>query len=169
MVGGELPATPAPSGASPTRDRAARGLAVRSLNRERSMKNLIALEHMAEIGADVHLITQLITTLQALIVFPKERAEFGNKYKVPLPQLQDWPAFHHEHQGKVSTLADLLIAIRHSISHAGIRFSSESRRYEEVHLTFFNLYKKNIVWEGSINALELRTFCFRLCDFILHG
>jgi hypothetical protein len=36
MVGGELPATPAPSGASPTRDRAARGLAVRSLNRERA-------------------------------------------------------------------------------------------------------------------------------------
>ena len=136
---------------------------------ERSMKNLIALEHIARIGADVHLITQLITTLQALIVFPKERAEFGNKYKVPLSQLHEWPAFDHQHQGKVATLADLLIALRNSISHAGIRFSSESRNYVEVNLTFFNRYKGNLVWEGSINALELRTFCFRLRDFILRG
>jgi hypothetical protein len=131
------------------------------------MRNLEALEQLAQAGGDVHLITQLITTLQALIVFPKERAEFGTRYKVLLSELHDWPAFHHSHQGKVSTLADLLVALRNSISHAGVHFSSDARRYEKVHLTFCNVHKEKLKWEAEISAVDLRAFCDRLCKFIL--
>ena len=107
---------------------------------ERTMKNLVALEKLASMRADVHLISQLILTLLGLIVFPKEGGEFDASYDVQLDKLNDWPKWDTT-TGEVKTLKQLLINLRHAVSHRNIEFSSEGRRYEDVYLVFSNIHK----------------------------
>jgi hypothetical protein len=107
---------------------------------ERAMKNLRALERLAAKGGDVHVVTQLVVSLLALIVFPKERmtkADFRHALAVPLEQLErdGWPKWKHL-SGRPTQLWELIEHLRHAISHGKVRFSSEDRRYETVHLIF---------------------------------
>lgn len=136
---------------------------------ERSMKNLAALETMASIGADVHLVTQLVLSLLALVVFPRERAGFGDAYSLLLKDLEarGWPKWDH-HEGKLSTLRELLIAVRHAVSHGNVAFSSEGRAYDDVYLEFTNRYQGQTKWRGGINASDLRVFCDLLGKYILN-
>jgi HEPN pEK499 p136 len=132
------------------------------------MKNLEALERLAAGGSDVHVVTQLVVSLLALIVFPKEKAGFGCAYKVPLDDLvlRGWPEWQH-FVNKPPTLAKLLEHLRHAISHGNVHFSSEARQYEGVRLTFTNkLNGKETKWEGRISAQDLREFCNCLCEHI---
>ena len=141
------------------------------------MKNLVALEKLASMRADVHLISRLILTLLGLIVFPKEGGEFDASYDVQLDKLNDWPKWDTT-TGEVKTLKQLLINLRHAVSHRNIEFSSEGRRYEDVYTRLSNIHKhydkktkvqhKTLRWRGGIEALALRVFCDRLAVFILH-
>lgn len=129
---------------------------------ERAMKNLEAIERLASAGGDVHVVTQLVMSLLALIVFPKERTDksaFRRALDLPLEELErrGWPTWTHI-SGEPIKLWELLEHLRHAISHGKVRFSSEARQYEAVRLTFTNRYN-GTNWEGEIQARELRKFC----------
>jgi len=80
--------------------------------RERVLKNLEYLNSEREMGADVHVVTELITSLLGLIVFPyeeiKERGYSSfERYKLnDLPD-SEWPSWKIE-IGSSDNLADLV-------------------------------------------------------------
>jgi hypothetical protein len=136
---------------------------------ERAMKNLAAIERLADERGEVHVVTQLVVSLLALIVFPKERmtpAAYRRAFAVPLEELErdGWPKWTHL-SDRPTRLWELLEHLRHAISHGKVCFSSEDRQYETVRLTFTNKYGR-ADWQGEIGARDLREFCDRLYRYI---
>ena len=107
--------------------------------RERVCKNLMFLNFARNMGADVHVVTELITSLLRLIVFPYEEIKKAgyntfDKYKLnSLPP--EWPSWTFD-IGSSENLADLIRHLRNAISHRGIIFSSDSRSLGSVEIRF---------------------------------
>jgi hypothetical protein len=135
----------------------------------RTHKNLLYLQNAFARGADVHVVTQLALSLLGLVVFPHERGFSQRAKAARLDQLisQGWPAWSMT-GAPCKTLGELIMFVRHSIAHGQIRFSSDSRRIEEVSIEFSNLPqdKPRLHWRGSIAAADLQQFCLRFIEFI---
>jgi hypothetical protein len=140
--------------------------------RERVLKNLEYLNSEREMGADVHVVTELITSLLGLIVFPyeeiKERGYSSfERYKLnDLPD-SEWPSWKIE-IGSSDNLADLVRHLRNAISHRRIYFSSDSRRPEDVDVRFRDCKnpKGPADWGAIINAAQLRRFVLRFAELL---
>jgi len=136
---------------------------------ERTRKNLEYIEAAFSRGEDVHVVTQLVTSLLGLVVFPWEK-KFGEYvYTLKLDQLatKGWPQWQMVGRD-CETLGQLLRLLRNAVAHGNLVFSSDSRHIEEVTVELEN-YPTNGAspdWLASIPATELRSFCYRFVDLV---
>jgi len=139
---------------------------------ERVRKNLAFLNFARNLEADVHIVTELMTSLLGLIVFPVEeiKATGYNGFKtraLSTLEAEDWPHWKFV-LGHSEDLHDLLFHLRNAISHRRVTFSSESRVLQEVHITFADRRPRQDqdYWAASINAEELKTFVLKLAELL---
>ena len=106
---------------------------------ERTRKNLLFIEHAFRQGEDVHVITQLVTSLLGLVVFPWERGFQEQAKALRLCDLaaKGWPQWAMTGQ-PCETLGTLIRVLRHAIAHGNVKFSSDSRIIDEVSVEFEN-------------------------------
>jgi len=132
----------------------------------RSLKNLDFV--VASANAGVHPVTQAVTSLLAIVIFPWERSAFNrvkNKRLSVLVQ-EGWPEWSmsgsRAQNNGVKSLGALIKLLRNSAAHGNVSFDSDSRNPRLVHVEFENFPKgKNIPsnWRGSIRADQLIEFC----------
>jgi hypothetical protein len=122
-------------------------------------------------GADVHIVTQLVISLQGLIVFPYEQlSRSGVTFKhLKLKDLEQngWPKIV-PFLGASDNLSDLLYHLRNAIAHRRVDFDSDSRAMSEVNITFRDR-KPNAsddYWAVKINAEALHQFVLCFCQLI---
>jgi hypothetical protein len=140
--------------------------------RERVIKNLMFLKAANNTGSDVHVVTQLVTSLLGLIVFPYEeirRSGYVSFKQVSLADLrsQGWPEWRF-HTGSSSDLQDLVGHLRNAISHRRLVFSPDSRELCHVEIRFHDRKRSAgpIEWEASVNAQDLLDFVVRFADLL---
>ena len=136
---------------------------------ERTRKNLAALEAVASIGADVHVVTQVTTSLLGLVAYPWEK-QVAKQFKASsLQELvqRGWPAWKFL-LGTFETLDDLARHLRNAIAHGRFKFSSDSRELQEVTIEFEDRKRgaNAADWRASIRAEHLRDFCSRFIALV---
>lgn len=134
-----------------------------SIFAERTQKNLEHIAIAAMEGEDVHPVTQAVTALLGIVMFPWELSAFDMIKKKKLPQLiaDGWPEWKMEGRRRVIEVKDLIHVLRNSIAHGKIEFDSDSRKPEEVQILFTNTPEnaKEPDWKGSIKGDQLIEFC----------
>jgi hypothetical protein len=140
----------------------------------RSMKNLDFIVQAARNSADVHPVTQTVTALLAIIVFPWQRAAFAEvkKKRLAIAARENWPSFQMSgprmDANEVKTIGDLITQLRHSVAHGHVSFDSDSRAPADVNITFRNQPSEQQPpeWQGVIRADHLAVFCRMFSAFI---
>lgn len=113
---------------------------------ERTLKNLMFLESAQREGKDVHVVTQIVNSLLALLVFPVERETlfFGQWETILLtpPMIREQintvvpiPSLEVIRFGDCANVARFFRRIRNALSHKNIEFSSDSLNPSEVIIT----------------------------------
>jgi hypothetical protein len=135
----------------------------------RTRKNLDFISHAYLEGADVHVITQVASSLLGLIVFPKEKNLHRRFSHLSLDDLvaQGWPKWNFSF-GTSDTLDDLVYHLRNAVAHGHMSFSSDSRHVEEVSIEVEDYQKKGtkLYWRASIGINDLQLFCYKFVDLI---
>jgi len=132
---------------------------------QRVRKNLDFIIKERGSGKDVHEITQLVTSLLGIIVFPWEAEALSHLESLCLIDLEKngWPRWDIllDEKGDTKTLGKLIKHLRNAASHRRIRFSSDCREMSKVEIEFEDAPKKHapINWHAKINAEDLRLFC----------
>jgi hypothetical protein len=137
---------------------------------ERTRRNLEYIERAFDDGADVHVVTQLATSLLGLIVFPWEKHFVKQVDALKLDDLvsEGWPRWKVS-KGTCNTLGDLVRHLRNAVAHGNITFSSDSRYIEEVAIDVENYPPRRTAtpnWCARIDAKDLRAFCLRFVDLL---
>ena len=136
---------------------------------QRTRKNLEYIEAAFAEGADVHVVTQLVTSLLGLVVFPMERNVAERLKALNLLELESlgWPRWEFE-IGSSQTLGDLMRHLRNAIAHCHIHFSSESRRLNEVYIRAEDQTQRKPTshWRVNIVASDLRIFCLKFIELV---
>lgn len=138
----------------------------------------------------VHIVTQIVNSLLCLLIFPWEREikdSDKNKKSQAIKDLRDKKLNHQDlallpewetvaGAWKPVTLSDLMVAIRNSVAHGSICFSSASLDPNEVWLYVTKLQYQNkcsccgqssfkdgptgVLWKGRIRVSRLKDFAF---------
>lgn len=136
---------------------------------ERTRKNLQAIEKASARDEDVHVVTQLVTSLLGLIVFLWEKHFVDSVEQLSLNALiqQGWPKWEI-FSGSCETLGQLVRHLRNAVAHGHMRFSSESRIMDDVEIEVedYKPQAKVSHWAARIRATELRDFCLRFIDLL---
>lgn len=140
--------------------------------RQRVLKNLRFVCDARDKGADVHVVTELITSLLGLIVFPYEEIRKSEPtlfkgYKLDALHRKGWPKWTFD-IGSSDNLHDLVGRLRNAVSHRRLCFSSDSREPEKVDVTFRDRPNEvaNDNWGTTINAAELQKFVLRFAELL---
>jgi hypothetical protein len=95
---------------------------------KRSLINYRIIKESFEICKQGHVVTQLVQSLLALIIFPKERAIFDRFQAWRLDELnKKWPLLRpvQDDEGDTTTLYRLLKHMRNALSHGLVTFYGE--------------------------------------------
>ncbi len=134
-----------------------------SIFAERSQKNLDFIIKSAAAGCDVHPVTQVVSALLGIIVFPWEIAAFDNikKQKLPILVLNGWPKWTMSGTKRIIDLKDLIYVLRNAIAHGRVAFDSDSREPHMVTIFFEHIPegKTEPNWVGKITCDQLIEFC----------
>lgn len=142
----------------------------------RTLKNLENIHRAYQVGADVHVVTQLMLSLQGMLVFPMEQEHaFGLLAEIPLnhfesyPWCKGWNIITDTYKTKVVTVFHLVRHVRNAVSHRGVLFSSDSRDMTEVQIRFEdrNPHNPEQIWQAEIEAVDLWNFCEGLLHYIV--
>jgi hypothetical protein len=139
---------------------------------ERTRKNLVALEAAAIEGKDVHLVTQVATSLLGLVAYLQEKKVSAAVERHTLEELATlgWPKWNIS-LGTCTTLGELAKHLRNSIAHGRLSFSSESRVLAEVAVEFEDCKwdATKPYWRASLRGDQLRDFCMRFITLVNEG
>lgn len=136
----------------------------------RTRKNLAFIEHGLGVGADVHVVTQLMNSLLGLVVFPWERLFLEKIKTLQMAELikEGWPGWEIT-AGSSETLGELMRLLRNGVAHGNIRFSSDAKDLQQVFVEVWNYRKRHTPpadWAARIRADKLREFCFRFVELV---
>lgn len=133
---------------------------------KRVRKNLDFIIEKRADGAEVHEVTQLVTSLLGLIVFPWEDKALKHLEGLHLSGLEKegWPRWDislDETKHGTKTLRELMRHLRNAASHQRVKFSSDDPEMEKVIIQFKDAPQKNgrVNWRAKINAADLKKFC----------
>lgn len=139
---------------------------------QRTLKNLAYLNAARQEGADVHVVTHLVTSLLSLIVFPYQEIKDSNyaEFKsIQLAQLEaeGWPAWRID-IGSSKDFEDHIRHLRNAISHRRLYFSSDSRELASVEIRFRDASGPKSPWNWSaiIGAEALQDFVLRFATYL---
>lgn len=128
----------------------------------RVRKNLDFILEQSRAGHDIHPVTQAVSALLGIVVFPWETSAFDHvkKQKLPILTTRGWPKWTMTGR-RVIDLKELIHLLRNSISHGSIEFSSDSRVPAEVTIAFVNVPDEATEpdWTGTIRGDQLIEFC----------
>ena len=135
----------------------------------RTRKNLLYIRRAFECQEDVHVVTQLVTSLLGLVVLPKEQYWEENIWNIRLDKLTDqgWPKWDIQ-KGCADNLGQLIKHLRNASSHGRITFSSDSPLLSEVVLKVEDAKGKDKppYWRALIGGEDLYSFCLRFADHL---
>jgi len=134
---------------------------------KRARKNLRHIEQASAGGADVHVITQIVTSVLGMVVFPWEKYLVRQLRKRRLDDLYalGWPRWRIS-IGYANTLSDLTLKLRNATAHGRYQFSSDDRDPEKVELIVEDAYEGEVNWRARISSAGLKDFCYRFLDLI---
>lgn len=133
----------------------------------RVRKNLDFIIMKRSENEDVHEVTQLVTSLLGLIVFPWEDGALKHLESLPLSDLeqQGWPHWRIllDEKRDTSTLGKLTWHLRNAASHRRLRFSSDDPQLSKVQIEFEDAPRPHAPanWRATISGAELKEFCDR--------
>jgi hypothetical protein len=133
----------------------------------RVRKNLAFIVKKRNEGEDVHEVTQLVTSLLGLIIFPWEAGALQHLESLPLSELEaeGWPGWdiQLDDKGDTKSLGKLTGHLRNAACHRRLKFSSEHREMHKVEIEFEDAANKKSPpnWRAKINAADLAVFCER--------
>ncbi|WP_415403950.1 HEPN family nuclease [Tateyamaria sp. SN3-11] len=140
----------------------------------RTRKNLDAILHAHKRGEDVHPVTQVVSSLVGIVVFPWNHDPIGEHIKDR--RLADvFPNSEFKltvDLGKINTIGQLWRTIRNAVSHRRVVFSNDSRELNEVEVTFFdghwNRQQKTLDERVRIRLTgdQLLIFCYAILELI---
>jgi HEPN pEK499 p136 len=141
---------------------------------KRSHENLRLIEEgLAERG-EGHVVTQLVQSLLAYLVFPKERGYYSQINTLKLSDLEErgWPRPVQIIGTTKENVGDLLRHMRNAVCHGLVIFhgtgpdESNSRKLEEIFIEFSDRANADspINWQVAIEGVDLRRFLFQLID-----
>jgi hypothetical protein len=137
----------------------------------RTLKNLENIERAFEVGADVHVVTQVMLSLLGLVVFPWEKRSFERLLTWSIgtslvgADRYVWTITKDTYPEKCDSIGQLLRHLRNAVSHNRVVFSSDSRKIEDVSVQFTDLNGQR-EWCAQITAVDLREFCVGLLNTI---
>jgi hypothetical protein len=136
---------------------------------EHTRKNLDHIEAAAAAGGDVDLVTQLLSSLLGLVVFPWERHFAHHIAEVPIRKLTEdgWPSWHVT-RGYANTLGQLLRCLRNAGAYGHIQLLCESDSLDGVMIEASD-YRAGVAsphWSATISASDLRGFCHKFMDLV---
>jgi hypothetical protein len=156
---------------------------------QRTLKNLHYLEQAQSDGADVHIVTQVVNSLLALLVFPlaKEPIFFDPYRAISLPSsvcpsgpdaaqicatinaTVSVPSLQVRSFDRCPDLATFFKKIRNAISHKNVDFDSDSLSLAAVHVTLRDRLNDAAPfdWEILMTAEDLRTIALYVGDEIV--
>lgn len=131
---------------------------------ERTQKNLEFIVASAAADQDVHPVTEVVSSLLGILVFPWEHSALDRMKNQKLPVLVEqhgWPRWVTSGTRKVANVGQLVHVVRNCVAHGSVEFDSDSRSPAEVRITFTHVQpgSKAADWQGQIRADELVTFC----------
>jgi hypothetical protein len=131
---------------------------------ERVRKNLDFVVASGAAGQDVHPVTQAVSSLLGIIVFPWELSAFDQMKRqklLILAQSKGWPRWTMTGPRRVLDVGQLLYLLRNCVAHGRIEFDSDSRDPAEVNINFVHVPKGEAEpdWQGRIQADKLVAFC----------
>jgi hypothetical protein len=139
---------------------------------QRSYVNLRIIEQCLEEKGEGHVVTQLVQSLLAYIVFPKEKNYYDNLKSYTIQQVYgDNPPFV-QMVGKTNNMNQLLRHLRNAVSHGLVVFhgsgpyGSNSRKLEEIFIEFSDRQDDDspIDWQILIEGVRLRAFMFDMIE-----
>ncbi|MDP3074736.1 HEPN family nuclease [Bradyrhizobium sp.] len=138
---------------------------------KRSQENLRIIEESLADKGEGHVVTQLVQSLLAYLVFPKERGYYTQLNSMQLSTLEQngWPR-PEQIIGTTKDAGDLIRHMRNAVCHGLVVFhgigpdSSNSRKLEEIFIEFSDRPKPgaDINWQVAIEGVDLRRFMFEL-------
>jgi DNA-binding MarR family transcriptional regulator len=135
----------------------------------RTRENLECIERAFETKDSGHVITQLVSSLLGLIVFPHEQYLDASlkELRLSLLVVQGWPKWNIL-KGECETLGGLVRRLRNAVAHGRLRFSSDSRHIGEVTIEVedWHPHARGPHWRARIGAADLRAFCLRYVALI---
>lgn len=141
--------------------------------RDRTIKNLEFLNSARVMGADVHVVTALISSLLGLIVFPYQEIKDSGytdfkKYELKELSRNGWPTWNFGASTSCDDLQELIRHLRNAVSHRRVIFESDAREPKHVDVRFFDRKhpKGPTDWEATINAAELHAFVLLFARFL---
>lgn len=140
----------------------------------RTLKNLEYIRNaFVNDKADVHPVTQLVSSLLGLIVVPWERRLEDNVPEVKLEELDNqgwrmWTITLDDKETPTLTLERLIYHIRNAIAHGRFTFTSDSRLLSQVMLEVEDRKgpSENPYWRAEIRGDCLYSFCCRFAQYM---
>jgi len=132
---------------------------------QRVRKNLDFIIEKSNDGEDVHVVSQLVTSLLGIIIFPWEVGALHRLEHIRLSELEEegWPRWNIllDEKGDTETLGKLVRHLRNAASHRRLKFLSDDRALHKVEIEFEDALNKNSSpnWRARINAADLKLFC----------
>jgi HEPN pEK499 p136 len=145
---------------------------------QRAWRNLNLIEREYEERDEGHVVTQLVQTLLALIVFPKARGFPEHFSLIQMDKLEErgWPR-PMQKIGKTETIGGLLKHMRNAVCHGLLKFygdskeGSDSRKLSEITIEFSDRKgdKAPIDWKVTMEGQDLKRFLWHIFDYLNDG
>jgi hypothetical protein len=143
----------------------------------RAWENLRLIEKSYSSTKAGHVVTQLIQSLLALVVFPKEQGLLAVFKDWQLDDLEKrgWirPRLYKNEKNDTHTLFDLLRHMRNAVCHGLVEVigygpdGSDSRNLDEISISFSDRQRdKPIYWIAVIDGRDLKNFCEHIHNVI---
>jgi DNA-binding MarR family transcriptional regulator len=135
----------------------------------RTRENIDCIERAFRDKGSGHVVTQLVSSLLGLIVFPHEKNFDASLKEIRLDRLaaEGWPRWEIL-KGKCETLGSLMHRLRNAVAHGRMRFSSDSRHMGDVTIEVedWHPHARGPHWRARIGASDLRGFSLRYIALI---
>jgi HEPN pEK499 p136 len=144
----------------------------------RSFENLQLVEHMLATRKEGHVVTQVVQSLLAIVVFPQQKDLYGHLQRWDLNSLDGrWPNLRpiiDNCEKKTTNLYRVLYHMRNAVCHGLVTFygdgpeGSDTRELSEIIVEFSDRENENspINWTLQLGGEDLRALCERLIEVI---
>jgi hypothetical protein len=137
---------------------------------QRARENLRIIEESLASKGEGHVVTQVVQSLLAFIVFPKEKHFYDKLKAEPIADMYGNNPPFVQMIGKTNNMNQLLRHLRNAVAHGLVVFhghgpeGADSRKLEEIFIEFSDREDENspLNWQILIEGPQLRTFMFEM-------